>query len=40
VPGPLRDLGGIDAAIEPRGKASVPQVIWAPGEWRGFFCGS
>src|SRR5262249_50714507 len=32
VPSPLGYLGRIDAAIEPRGQAGVPEVIWAPGE--------
>src|SRR5215471_8439918 len=32
VPGPLGYLGRVDAAIEPRGQAGVPEVIWAPGE--------
>jgi hypothetical protein len=40
VPSPVSDLGRVDAAVEPGGQAGVPQVIWAPGERRGFFCGS
>src|SRR5262245_41800585 len=32
MPGPLSYLSRIDAAIEPRGQAGVPEVIWAPGE--------
>src|SRR5215471_21370921 len=32
VPGPLGYLSRVDAAIEPRGQAGVPKVIWAPGE--------
>src|SRR5215467_3715714 len=35
VPGPLRHLGRVDAAVEPRGQAGVPEVIWAPRERRG-----
>jgi hypothetical protein len=26
VPGPLRHLGGVDAAVEPRGQARMPKV--------------
>src|SRR5215470_726113 len=32
VPGPLGYLGRVDAAVEPRGQAGVPEVIWAPRE--------
>jgi hypothetical protein len=38
VPGPLRHLSGIDAAVQPRGQASVPEVIRAPCE-RGVLLG-
>jgi hypothetical protein len=33
VPSPLGHLGRVDAAVEPRRQAGVPEVIWAPGEW-------
>ena len=40
VPGPFRHLGRVDAAVEPRGQAGVPEVIWAPGERGGLLgCG-
>jgi hypothetical protein len=32
VPGPLRHLGGIDAAVEPRGQAGMPKVVRSPSE--------
>jgi hypothetical protein len=32
VPCPLGHLGWVDAAVEPRGQAGVPEVIWPPGE--------
>jgi len=35
VPGPLRHLSGVDAAVEPRGQTGMPKVIGAPGEGRG-----
>ena len=38
VPSPLRHLSGIDAAVQPRGQASVPEVIRAPCE-RGVLLG-
>ena len=39
VPGPFGDLGWLDAAVEPRGEAGVPQVVGPPGEGRGLFRG-
>jgi hypothetical protein len=33
VPSPLRHLSGIDTAVQPRGQASMPEVIRAPGKW-------
>ena len=39
VPGPLRYLRRVDAAIEPRGQASVPEIVRAPGERRGLLRG-
>ena len=35
MPRPLGHLGRVDAAVEPRGQAGVPEVIWAPRERRG-----
>src|SRR5215471_19607023 len=35
VPGPFGHLGGIDAAVQPRRQAGVPQVVWPPGQRRG-----
>jgi hypothetical protein len=32
VSGPLGYLGGVDAAVQPRGQAGVPEVIRPPGE--------
>ncbi len=34
VTGPLRYLGGVDAAVQPCGQAGVPKVIRPPGERR------
>jgi hypothetical protein len=39
VPGPLGNLGRVDAAVEPGGQAGVPQVVRAPGERRGLLRG-
>jgi hypothetical protein len=35
VAGPLGDLGGSDAAVEPEGDCGVPEVVGAAGERRG-----
>ena len=35
VPGPFGDLGRVDAAVQPRGEAGVPEVVGPPGERRG-----
>ena len=35
VPSPLRHLGRVHAAVEPRGEAGVPEVVRAPRERRG-----
>jgi hypothetical protein len=35
VPCPLGDLGRVDAAVEPRGQAGMPQVVGSPGRGRG-----
>jgi hypothetical protein len=35
VPGPFGDLGRVDAAVEPRGQAGMPQVVGSPGRGRG-----
>ena len=32
VPRPFRHLGWVHAAVEPRGQAGVPEVVWAPRE--------
>src|SRR5215813_10031404 len=40
VPGPLGYLGRVDAAVEPRGQAGVPEVIWAPRERGGLLRGA
>src|SRR5262249_34925329 len=40
VPGPLGYLSRVDAAVEPRGQAGMPEVIWAPSERRGFLRGA
>ena len=40
VPGPLRYLGGVDAAIQPRGQAGMPEIVRAPGERRGLLRGT
>jgi hypothetical protein len=32
VPGPLGYLGGVNAAVQPRGQTGVPEVIRPPGE--------
>jgi hypothetical protein len=36
VPGPLRHLGGVDAAVEPRGQAGMPKVIGGASRKDGF----
>lgn len=32
VPGPVGDLGRVDARVQPGGQAGVPQVVRSPGE--------
>ena len=40
VPGPFRHLGRVDAAVEPRGQAGVPEVVWVPRERGGLLRGA
>jgi hypothetical protein len=40
VTGSLRHLSGVDAAVQPRGQAGMPQIVRSPGKRRGLFGGT